>query len=167
IDHFVSSFFFSCSRPHRDLPSFPTRRSSDLQVGVGPAAIVCSLTRDRDDHIVGSIKNLTDHPLKNLRVRVGGKIGEFTLRQETPDRKSTRLNSSHLVISYAVFCLKKKKNIRTERMDAWQESLMLIVEIMLMRIEVRDLLHCKVELAIDQSNARVLVAAHVEYGRNS
>src|SRR2546426_2018272 len=30
-------------------------------------------------------------------------------RQER-DRKSTRLNSSHLVISYAVFCLKKKKN---------------------------------------------------------
>src|SRR5256885_9877547 len=28
------------------------------------------------------------------------------------DRKSTRLNSSHLVISYAVFCLKKKKNRR-------------------------------------------------------
>src|SRR5256885_5525253 len=32
------------------------------------------------------------------------------------DRKSTRLNSSHLVISYAVFCLKKKKK-RTERSD--------------------------------------------------
>src|SRR5256885_9494562 len=36
-----------------------------------------------------------------------------TQRQATPtsstDRKSTRLNSSHLVISYAVFCLKKKK----------------------------------------------------------
>src|SRR2546426_7272807 len=29
--------------------------------------------------------------------------------QMSPDRKSTRLNSSHLVISYAVFCLKKKK----------------------------------------------------------
>src|SRR5256885_6538805 len=29
---------------------------------------------------------------------------------EVTDRKSTRLNSSHLVISYAVFCLKKKKN---------------------------------------------------------
>src|SRR5256885_11053033 len=28
---------------------------------------------------------------------------------EPPDRKSTRLNSSHLVISYAVFCLKQKK----------------------------------------------------------
>src|SRR2546426_7620956 len=31
-------------------------------------------------------------------------------RMATRDRKSTRLNSSHLVISYAVFCLKKKKN---------------------------------------------------------
>src|SRR6266446_7767810 len=31
-----------------------------------------------------------------------------------PDRKSTRLNSSHLVISYAVFCLKKKKTIERE-----------------------------------------------------
>src|SRR5256885_14603877 len=32
------------------------------------------------------------------------------LREVPQDRKSTRLNSSHLVISYAVFCLKKKKN---------------------------------------------------------
>src|SRR5256885_7701775 len=32
-------------------------------------------------------------------------------RDEKRDRKSTRLNSSHLVISYAVFCLKKKKTI--------------------------------------------------------
>src|SRR2546426_2314437 len=31
------------------------------------------------------------------------------------DRKSTRLNSSHLVISYAVFCLKKKKDARARR----------------------------------------------------
>src|SRR5256885_10438446 len=31
-----------------------------------------------------------------------------------PNRKSTRLNSSHLVISYAVFCLKKKKNTMIE-----------------------------------------------------
>src|SRR5256885_12355904 len=31
-------------------------------------------------------------------------------RNLAKDRKSTRLNSSHLVISYAVFCLKKKKN---------------------------------------------------------
>src|SRR2546426_6655519 len=34
-------------------------------------------------------------------------------RRELGDRKSTRLNSSHLVISYAVFCLKKKKQIKT------------------------------------------------------
>src|ERR1022692_5083117 len=44
-----------------------------------------------------------------LRCRVG-----FTktagLNRNQLDRKSTRLNSSHLVISYAVFCLKKKKN---------------------------------------------------------
>src|SRR2546426_7547815 len=33
------------------------------------------------------------------------------LPRDREDRKSTRLNSSHLVISYAVFCLKKKKNI--------------------------------------------------------
>src|SRR5690242_21177522 len=34
-------------------------------------------------------------------------VGELSVR---PDRKSTRLNSSHMSISYAVFCLKKKKN---------------------------------------------------------
>src|SRR2546426_6022567 len=34
---------------------------------------------------------------------------ELLLQEAKKDRKSTRLNSSHLVISYAVFCLKKKK----------------------------------------------------------
>src|SRR5258708_26430103 len=33
------------------------------------------------------------------------------------DRKSTRLNSSHQIISYAVFCLKKKKKSQTEQSD--------------------------------------------------
>src|SRR2546426_6907976 len=33
------------------------------------------------------------------------------------DRKSTRLNSSHLVISYAVFCLKKKKHVNPDTRD--------------------------------------------------
>src|SRR5699024_11787307 len=32
------------------------------------------------------------------------------INRDTSDRKSTRLNSSHVSISYAVFCLKKKKN---------------------------------------------------------
>src|SRR5256885_9625712 len=45
--------------------------------------------------------------LLNIGPRPDGTISpEFTARL---DRKSTRLNSSHLVISYAVFCLKKKK----------------------------------------------------------
>src|SRR5256885_5499523 len=35
-------------------------------------------------------------------------------RTSSADRKSTRLNSSHLVISYAVFCLKKKQNDSTD-----------------------------------------------------
>src|SRR5256885_9866772 len=38
-----------------------------------------------------------------------GWIGVITTPVPAGDRKSTRLNSSHLVISYAVFCLKKKK----------------------------------------------------------
>src|SRR6266516_6662225 len=44
---------------------------------------------------------------------VGGRValasGSVTLTPVRPDRKSTRLNSSHRTISYAVFCLKKKK----------------------------------------------------------
>src|SRR5256885_8786075 len=37
------------------------------------------------------------------------------IRNDAVDRKSTRLNSSHLVISYAVFCLKKKRCISKAR----------------------------------------------------
>src|SRR2546426_2822345 len=37
------------------------------------------------------------------------RLGRFHHGRRPRDRKSTRLNSSHLVISYAVFCLKKKK----------------------------------------------------------
>src|SRR5437588_8983007 len=38
------------------------------------------------------------------------------------DRKSTRLNSSHTVISYAVFCLKKKKNRRHKTSKRFSQS---------------------------------------------
>src|SRR5207249_7339465 len=38
-----------------------------------------------------------------------------SMRRATSDRKSTRLNSSHVSISYAVFCLKKKKKIKNNR----------------------------------------------------
>src|SRR5207244_4828034 len=37
-------------------------------------------------------------------------VGDDRASVDTIDRKSTRLNSSHQIISYAVFCLKKKKN---------------------------------------------------------
>src|SRR3989454_6104990 len=40
---------------------------------------------------------------------------QLAAKELPPDRKSTRLNSSHLVISYAVFCLKKKKNLNKMR----------------------------------------------------
>src|SRR3712207_6989656 len=43
--------------------------------------------------------------------RVGCGVAE-DVEQTAPDRKSTRLNSSHANISYAVFCLKKKKEIQ-------------------------------------------------------
>src|SRR5438034_5884214 len=53
-------------------------------------------------------------PVETVRV-IGGEaprdrllVGGQDVENE-PDRKSTRLNSSHTVISYAVFCLKKKK----------------------------------------------------------
>src|SRR5690349_23209871 len=42
--------------------------------------------------------------------RIPTEQDEKVLRSGRPDRKSTRLNSSHVEISYAVFCLKKKKN---------------------------------------------------------
>src|SRR5437870_8591241 len=38
-------------------------------------------------------------------------VGEVGLAESPSDRKSTRLNSSHVAISYAVFCLKKKNNV--------------------------------------------------------
>src|SRR5256885_4561031 len=41
------------------------------------------------------------------------------------DRKSTRLNSSHLVISYAVFCLKKKKKINSIILDRVLSALLM------------------------------------------
>src|SRR5688572_18678884 len=90
--------FFQGNSDHRDQHSFPTRRSSDL-------------------HRVG------EFPLAGLHLlRVGGKRCEGEQRcgqcpkhetslifEPRQDRKSTRLNSSHSQISYAVFCLKKKK----------------------------------------------------------
>src|SRR5207249_12134470 len=91
-------FSFHSAVAHRALHSFPTRRSSDL------------LRSAVDDH-VGRLREIfegtgrLDARLLELRghVRVRG------VQRISLDRKSTRLNSSHVSISYAVFCLKNKK----------------------------------------------------------
>src|SRR2546426_10840381 len=57
--------------------------------------------------VLASIKSL-DLPDVGLDLRILKLLDG--LDHQPGDRKSTRLNSSHLVISYAVFCLKKKKN---------------------------------------------------------
>src|SRR5438034_8708336 len=101
------SFFFSRSLYHRDLHSFPTRRSSDLYVGRDlqfvtdiPAGHVF---RGEQQDLEEMLGNLMDNACKWARRRVVARS-----RRDDGDRKSTRLNSSHTVISYAVFCLKKK-----------------------------------------------------------
>src|SRR5205807_6321462 len=52
----------------------------------------------------------TDHDAPQHRDREAAQHGAAEDEQREKDRKSTRLNSSHLVISYAVFCLKKKSS---------------------------------------------------------
>src|SRR5437899_12877227 len=84
------SFFFYESGPHRHLHSFPTRRSSDL--ATPPWAAGPRPRRGTASH-----------------ARRRGAAPRRYLPRTLRDRKSTRLNSSHLGISYAVFCLKKKK----------------------------------------------------------
>src|SRR5258708_23099699 len=46
---------------------------------------------------------------KRIRDRFGAELHLIYVGRRNEDRKSTRLNSSHQIISYAVFCLKKKK----------------------------------------------------------
>src|SRR5690242_21396829 len=93
--HFV--FFFKCSGAHRDLHSFPTRRSSDLQTDT---------YIEKDSSINDEINRLRHSATQALLERRDVII---VASVSCIDRKSTRLNSSHMSISYAVFCLKKKK----------------------------------------------------------
>src|SRR3712207_6991832 len=66
--------------------------------------------RDVGQHevVVEPLEELA-HPAEQPGGRVGQRMGERLRRLRLEDRKSTRLNSSHANISYAVFCLKKKK----------------------------------------------------------
>src|SRR2546430_4538237 len=89
---FFFSFFFSSRRRHTrfDCDWSSDVCSSDLEFGVQPA-------------------NLLVRPFARGDVAHEARKGRRLLRTDA-DRKSTRLNSSHSQISYAVFCLKKKKN---------------------------------------------------------
>src|SRR5699024_12475857 len=87
---------FKCYVLLLHLHSFPTRRSSDL---TDLAAISKAIDKAQAE---------TDKP---TLIEVKTVIGLGSPKQGTSavqDRKSTRLNSSHVSISYAVFCLKKK-----------------------------------------------------------
>src|SRR2546422_4956006 len=59
------------------------------------------------------VADLDAQPLGGGEEQVGIGLGVLHLIAPSPDRKSTRLNSSHGYISYAVFCLKKKKTQTT------------------------------------------------------
>src|SRR5699024_11736970 len=98
LSHHSSSFFFHCYLPHRDLHSFPTRRSSDLSGRTLVLISVIIITLGL--HTSGYFK------LASNAYRGINNEGYSVLK----DRKSTRLNSSHVSISYAVFCLKKKSH---------------------------------------------------------
>src|SRR5437660_8029393 len=91
-------FIFKLHSIYLYLHSFPTRRSSDLYLATIAADIVnASLMTD------------VTTPCWLWESSKGGRYGgQAWSASRTSDRKSTRLNSSHVAISYAVFCLKKK-----------------------------------------------------------
>src|SRR3712207_7156060 len=79
--------------------------SANLRVRQAPA----------DEGVGGLVKRMIDRldPIGSLGGRepvIAWNSGSFAEASDGVDRKSTRLNSSHANISYAVFCLKKKKN---------------------------------------------------------
>src|SRR5207244_12953249 len=96
-------FCLPASGTHRTLHSFPTRRSSDLQ---SPAwrhvRDVRLLSAEDPDQVHEGDRHCRREKKTQKRVREAPVMGKS-------DRKSTRLNSSHQIISYAVFCLKKKR----------------------------------------------------------
>src|SRR5947207_6263912 len=95
--------------PRRSLSSFPTRRSSDLVEPVGEGGPDRRVIDERGGDLHAG---LLPHPSArgDLVRHDQAREGRAPLVGDAADRKSTRLNSSHTVSSYAVFCLKKKKN---------------------------------------------------------
>src|SRR5690606_41694054 len=104
------SLSFSPLGAPRPLPPFPTRRSSDLA-----RAVIRVRIGDGKDRYAGiALGDGEGEPVVALgrgefEIEIGGDAGHVARRNEPDaDRKSTRLNSSHVKISYAVFCLQKK-----------------------------------------------------------
>src|SRR5207244_12904495 len=103
--------YFSASCAHRVLHSFPTRRSSDLvELAVRvrqdlPGDVLHEEWVLRLRRVPGSRNELEGLSFRLRRLRRCDPVDHTV---EGGDRKSTRLNSSHQIISYAVFCLKKK-----------------------------------------------------------
>src|SRR5690242_21580036 len=101
----VTMFFLLDYGDHLDLHSFPTRRSSDLALALRFSARRTTRLRCNTDSN-GACNGILIRPLSPF-------VADHEREQATNksgDRKSTRLNSSHMSNSYAVFCLKKKKN---------------------------------------------------------
>src|SRR3712207_8275768 len=90
--------------PRSTLFPYTTLFRSVAEVGVARAAAHRPRRPRRRGDVEGA--HLPEVPLRPARVR-----GRHQAHARGADRKSTRLNSSHANISYAVFCLKKKKNI--------------------------------------------------------
>src|SRR5205807_10015287 len=107
-----SSFLLFCSYrrgDHQHLHSFPTRRSSDLSVKAIAANDASQRAIARRDAIdCASAACIVVTPKSGSSGSSSCTAARRAGKSDAADRKSTRLNSSHLVISYAVFCLKKK-----------------------------------------------------------
>src|SRR5699024_11335808 len=93
-----------------DIHSFPTRRSSDLGF---PGYLYSELATiyERAGIVQGVEGSVTQLPILTMpNDDITHPIPDLTgyITEGQIDRKSTRLNSSHVSISYAVFCLKKK-----------------------------------------------------------
>src|SRR5699024_12401798 len=100
----LSAFPSHSSAAHPALHSFPTRRSSDLPHHLFTLISVVLVCRECDPAALRRLRRYASEV--NYRAPESGWSSIRLAVVE--DRKSTRLNSSHVSISYAVFCLKKK-----------------------------------------------------------
>src|SRR5699024_12373574 len=96
-------------RPHQRYPhSCPTRRSSDL-VSTDAGYRDRILKAEKPNSVAVKYEDLVNAKRADRSTMVKGMDVVYIYHDTIDeDRKSTRLNSSHVSISYAVFCLKRK-----------------------------------------------------------